>query len=278
MTMNNIMNFPQPPSHYISVPKEVILAKSLPEHRISVYTYLRFNQTWDNRVHYSPIYMIEWCGYRPTWSRHNKNNIYEKFKICMQWYFEKNYLNNFCTEKFSQNNFQSSSLNMENINVDKNFGILYDFEIKKIMEYKSSYKPLNSSILLLLFSYIRAYTWVRFTSPTGHSARNMKDKPEIFYSQFKTIGEFLGVSERMISNATSVLTELGFIKTHRMPSYLNAEDEWRTDDVIYVCPYKIVKTKDNFTVLDDYDWRKELENGIKFLQESKYSERKFYQK
>lgn len=266
------------PSHYISVPKEVILAKSLPEHRISVYTYLRFNQTWDNRVHYSPVYMIEWCGYKPTWSRHNKNNIYEKFKICMQWYLENNYLKDFCIDKFSQNTFQSSAINTENMKVGKDFGLLYDFEIKRILEYKSPYKPLNSSILLLLLSYIRAYTWIRFTSPSGHSAKTAKCKPEIFYSQFKTIGEFIGISERMVSNATGILAELGLIKTYRMPSYLNAEDEWRTDDVIYVCPYKIVKSKDTFVVLDSYDWRKELENGINFLRESKYSDRKFHQK
>lgn len=275
--MNSTIDFSQIPINYIKIPKDVILAKSLPEHRISVFSYLCFNQTWEQKAHYSPAYMIEWCGYRPNWNRSNKNNIYEKFKCCMQWYFDNNYLVSFKKDEFIQNNFQSSKVNTQKIRPERDYGLIYDFEFKKIIEYKSSYKPLNSSLLLLLLAYIRAYTWIRFTSISGYTSKTKKNKPEIFYSQYKTIGEFIGVSERLVSKATDVLIELGFVTTYRLPCYLNQDGEWRTNDIIYVCPYKIIRNKESLVYLKDYDWKKELENGIQFLQSKKREEKKFFQ-
>lgn len=58
---------PTTPQHYIKVPKELILETTLPAHRISAFAYLNYNQTWDGLVHYSPIYMIQWSGYKAKW-------------------------------------------------------------------------------------------------------------------------------------------------------------------------------------------------------------------
>lgn len=54
---------------FVKIPKEVILANTLPEHRISALLYFNYNQTRENTVHYSPIYMIQWCKYNPNWHR-----------------------------------------------------------------------------------------------------------------------------------------------------------------------------------------------------------------
>ncbi len=270
---------PQIPNRYIKVPKEIILANTLPEHRISVLTYLNYNQTWDEMVHYSPIYMIQWSGYKANWrsSTKDKPNIYDKHLSCMNWYFENGYILDFDSDRYTQNNFQSSLLNMEKLIPGKNFGIIYDFEIATIMKYQSSYKPLNRSILLLLLSYVRAFTWTRTNEITGHSEKSKKDKPEIFHSNFEAMGNFLGMNRKMVSRATTVLEELGLIKTYRMPSYKDKESNWRTDDIIYIFPYKILLNNKTFRICDndEYDWERELKYGIQYLFERR--NKKFYQ-
>lgn len=230
-------------------------------------------------VHYSPIYIIQWSGYKPNWHRGTKENIYTKFRDCMQWYFENGYIIDFDKDKFSQSTFQSSLLNEEKIKPEGNFGILYDFEIEMIRNYQSSYKPLNKSILLLLLSYIRAFTWNRSNFISGHSEKSKKNKPEIFYSQFQTIAEFIGSNRKMISRATSVLEELGLIETYRMPRYKDSSGNWHTDDIIYICPYKYLSRKDKIyrCSKEEYDYTKELDYGISFLRERNYVSRKFYQ-
>lgn len=241
--------------------------------------YLNYNQTWDGTVHYSPIYMIQWSGYKPNWHRGTKENIYTKFRDCMQWYFENGYIIDFDKDKYIQSTFQSSLLNEEKMKPANNFGIIYDFEIEIINNYQSPYKPLTKSILLLLLSYIRAFTWIRTNELSGHSEKSKKNKPEIFYSQFQTIGSFIGISRKMVSRTTTVLEELGLIKTYRMPRYKDSNDKWHTDDIIYVCPYKYKLWKSQIYKCskEEYDYEKELEYGIMYLREKKYVSKKFYQ-
>lgn len=254
-------------NRFIKIPKEVILANTLPEHRISAFLYFNYNQTWENTVHYSSIYMIQWCKYKANWYRGTEKNIFTKFRDCMDWYFENGYIIDFDKEKYIQNTFQSSLLNMEKINPKNNFGILYDFEIETINMYQSPYKPLNKSILFLLLSYIKAFTWIRTNETSGHSEKSKKSKPEIFYSQFQSIAAFIGSDRKMIAKATEVLEQLGLIKTHRMPRYKDSNDNWHTDDIIYICPYRYIWRNSQIVqcTKEEYDYKKELEYGILFL-------------
>lgn len=273
------MVLPDTIQRFIKVPKEIILENTLTEHRISTYLYLNYNQTWDKMVHYSPIYMIQWCGYKPNWHRGTTENIYTKFRDCMQWHFENGYIVDFDKDKYSQSTFQSSLLNEEKFKPSNNYGIIYDFEVEVINNYQSSYKPLNKSILFLLLSYIRAFTWVRTNEISGHSEKSKKDKPEIFHSQFTIMAEFIGVNRKMIAKATTVLEELGLIKTHRMPKYQDSNGDWHTDDIIYICPYKYVSYRKQICRCskEEYDYKKELEYGIMYLRKQKYVSKKFYQ-
>lgn len=272
---------PQVPKLYVKVPKEIVLENSLTEHRISVLCYLNYNQTWERTVGYSPIHMIQWCGYKTNWRKlpNGNKNIYDKFLDCMDWYFKNGYIIDFDSKKYTRNTFQASLLNEDVIFPKNNFGLLYDFEIKAIMDYQSPYKPLNRSIILLLLSYIRAFTWIRSNQISGHSEKSKKNKPEIFYSQFKTIGESLGVNPRLISRATNILCELGIIKKHKMPAYKDSDNNWHSGEIIFICPYKISSYKGELKICskDEYNWEKELEYGIKYLRELKHFTKKFYQ-
>ncbi len=83
------LELPDTVNHFVKIPKEVILANTLPEHRISVLLYFNFNQTWENAVHYSPIYMIQWCKYKANWHRGTEKNIFTKFRDCMIFDFSE---------------------------------------------------------------------------------------------------------------------------------------------------------------------------------------------
>ena len=92
-------------NRFAKIPKEVILANTLPEHRISALLYFNYNQTWENTVHYSPIYMIQWCKYKANWHRGTEKNIFTRFRDCMDWYFENRYITDFDKGKYIQNTF-----------------------------------------------------------------------------------------------------------------------------------------------------------------------------
>lgn len=268
------------PNHIVKVPKEVILQQNIPEHRISALFYLNYNRTWENTVNYSSIHMIQWCGYKANWNRHkNRESIYDKFLSSMKWLFSNGYVIDFDESKFTQNTLQSSLLNLDLTEPNKDFAIVYDFEYETIMKYDSPYKPLTKSILLLVFSYIKAFMWIRFTSVSGHSEKTKKSKPEIFHSQFETMSQFIGIKPKMISKATEILEQMGLIKTHRMPRYQDFDGQWHTDDIIYLIPYKIIYENKKFYICskDEYNPQKELENGIIYLRNMKHISKKFYQ-
>lgn len=272
---------PQVPKLYVKVPKQIILENSLTEHRISVLCYLNYNQTWEKTIGYSPIHMIQWSGYKANWRKlpNGNKNIYDKFLDCMNWYFENGYIIDFDSKKYIRNTFQSSLLNADIIFPKNNFGLIYDFEIKAITNYKSSYTSLNKSILLLVLSYIRAFTWIRSNEVSGHSEKSKRNKPEIFYSHFKTIGENLGINPKLVSRATDILRDLGILKVYEMPTYQDENKYWHNGETIFICPYKISSYKGNLRVSskDEYNWEKELEYGIKYLKELKHFSKKFYQ-
>ena len=268
------------PNHIVKVAKDIILQPNVTEHRISVLFYLNYNRTWENIVNYSPIHMIQWCGYKPNWNRHkNRESIYDKFLSSMQWIFSNGYIIDFDKSRFVQNTLQSSLLNLDLIEPNKDFAIIYDFEYETIMEYDSPYKPLTKSVLLLVFSYIKAFTWNRFSSISGHSEKTKKSKPEIFHSQFEIMSQFIGIKPKMISKATEILEQMGLIITHRMPRYQDTDGNWHTDDIIYVIPYKIIYQNKHFYICskEEYDPKKELENGIIYLRNMKHISKKFYQ-
>lgn len=268
------------PNHIVKVAKDIILQPNVTEHRISVLFYLNYNRTWENIVNYSPIHMIQWCGYKPNWNRHkNRESIYNKFLSSMQWIFSNGYIIDFDKSRFVQNTLQSSLLNLDLIEPNKDFAIIYDFEYETIMEYDSPYKPLTKSVLLLVFSYIKAFTWNRFSSISGHSEKTKKSKPEIFHSQFEIMSQFIGIKPKMISKATEILEQMGLIITHRMPRYQDTDGNWHTDDIIYVIPYKIIYQNKHFYICskEEYDPKKELENGIIYLRNMKHISKKFYQ-
>ena len=93
------------------------------------------------------------------------------------------------------------------------------------------------------------------------------------------MSQFIGIKPKMISKATEILEQMGLIITHRMPRYQDTDGNWHTDDIIYVIPYKIIYQNKHFYICskEEYDPKKELENGIMYLRNMKHISKKFYQ-
>lgn len=251
---------PPIPKYFIKIPSDIILDKELNEMRILCFHYLNQNLTSDDTVMYCANYMIQFCGYKKNINRNRKSNTYTKLTDCMSWFHRNGYIVDFDTQQYKGVVFQCSYADRDKIRSPERFGIIYDFEIKKILEYKADYRPLSSSVLLLVLSYLRLMTWKR---------KNDKDtKPEICRKKYIDIASDIGISERLASRAIHTLSELGFIAIRTTPNYQTESGEWRTEDTIFATPYKFISKSDGFVLADkeQYDFMEEIERGLKQLQ------------
>lgn len=198
----------------------------------------------------------------------------------MEWFYSKGYIIDFNKDLFTGNTFQCSLAYEEKIRPDSNFGLIYDFELETINSYTSKYRAVNKSTLLLVLSYIRLNTWVRKTDLTGHSEKSKKSKPEICNRQLVEIANDLGLSSNLVSKSLTTLEEFNFVASKAMPRFQDELGNWHTEDTIFVAPYKFRVISEGKIVQsskEEYDYEKEIAYGIKFLQERKYSSKKFYQ-
>lgn len=268
------------PNYFLKIPKQLILENQLPPHRISSFIYLLKNETKVGyRCHYTASYMISESGYTTNWSRNKKRiNVLQKFVSCMNWFVQNNYIDAFDEHEYTLNHFQTSILNDDLFYPEDGYGALFDFEINEIMKYECDYKPLNKSILLLILSLIRAYTWKRKTSITGYSDRSKSEKPEILWTTFEDISEYTGVSRQLVSRAVQVLEDLGLIKTLRLSSQ-KIEDKIINGRILIACPYKIIYKDNKFKicVTEEYDCDQELSLGKDYVNYYRRNHKKFYQ-
>ena len=265
---------------FVKVPRELIYASTVSEKRASCFSYLIFNSTLQDTVAYSAKQIITWCGFKPNWNRSKtKANIYDKFLDCMTWIYQNGYILNFEDTEFTGNNYCYSLLNTDKMFPSDNFGIIYDFEIEKIKNYKSKYRTLTQSTILLILSYIRVNLWKRSANLEFQEEKLKKEKPEICNKQILEISNDIGISERLISRSIDILVELDIIDMSPMPRFQDELGNWHTEDSIFVNKYKFIRNEHGVIIKDNsYDYESELSNGIDFIRKRKYVSRKFYQK
>lgn len=237
--------------------------------------------TNDNTVLYTCDYLIRWCGFTPSRKKSKKDNcsINDKFSQVIDWLYQNYYISDFEADEFGGNNFQYCAVDKDRFFSSGNFAIIYDFEFQILKSYESKYKPLTNSVILLVLTYIRLNMWRRIYQYTGESETTKKEKPEICNKQYTEISSDLGVSSRLISRSIDALENFGIIAVKHMPRFKDETGQWHTEDTIFVNSYRyLYDTKTRKHRLDcDYDYEKEIRYGIKFLQERKYSSKKFYQ-
>lgn len=268
--------------NHIRIPREIIYGTTIGEKRASCYAYFFTHMTDNNTVLFSYDYLIRWCGFTPDRKKNRKTGLSmkDKFSQVITWLCENQYISNFNERSFWGNNLQYCLINRDKFGDNKQFSIIYDFEINLLQHYDSNYRPLTKSTILLVLAYIRVNMWRRTTQLTVELDAAKKKKPEIVSRQYRKIAEDIGISERLVSRAISVLNDMGIIVARTLPRFQDESGKWHTEDTIFANKYRYLynNRKKQYELDKNYDCEKELQYGVKFLQERKYSNKKFNQK
>ena len=270
------------PKYCYRIPKE-ILSQSIPsEHIVPVICALQNHLSLYGNVTYSRNYLLNWFGYKPSEDRHKGAiTIQTKYLNCMQWLKDQEYIESFDESNFRTDKFNESYVDVDKLYPNKNYGILYDFEVELIKNIDFNKKHgINNSLVLIFLAYLRSYSWNRANlerSYLSHSKKSRQEKPEIFHSTYKSMSSFLGLSERTIVKLTGLLTDLGIIRTYRFPKYKGSSSKCHYGEIIYVFTYKFQYLNGEYSLCDGYDPEQEIKNGIKFIQENQYETKKFNQ-
>jgi hypothetical protein len=176
--------------------------------------------------------------------------------------------------KIASDIFTLAYLNQEKFFPDSQFALIYIDELQKITEFKKHTKDvnkMNSSIILLVLSYLR----VNMLRRQGEYFANKSDKPEFCYRMYIDIEKDIGISNRYISRAVKILNEMDLIVSEEMPRYKDEKGNWHTEVTLFVNKYKREKGGESLNI--DYDYQQELAWGKEYVKEKKYLNKKFYQ-
>lgn len=238
-------------SKYIAIPSSIILDKNIDYRRVVVYIYFAIKKGLDNEIDFTINSLVNWCGYTPN---NNKGKINEKIKEIIVAFDnggfinldempkEKKYKNEYVKDYYTAM-FNEDVVVDELCNPSRRFALLWIDEIKKIMSYKiedTKNVYLNSSTLLLVFSYLRMVIYRRSSlniSYTRHK-EEAKNNPEAYNGFYYKIADEIGISSKTLSKALNILSnDLQLIYIRELPK-IKYENKYRTDNTIFCNTYK----------------------------------------
>lgn len=255
-------------SKFILIPYDVVLDTTMNKYRALVYSYLYLKTAMDNTLTFNTENFKKWSGKQIGVNR--KLDTYaDKIILALsmlnnKWFvsfdsiikkghytdivFDKDRVYDYCSEN--------------------RFAVIYLDELNTILSYNSNNPrdtKFDNSILLLVFLYLRA------NIPIRHN--NYCDNAEAYDTYYKTIGQELGLSEKVVSKAASILMNMGliYIRVRNPIKYFDKKDneyKFKTPTNIFCNTYKRVKIKtDIYLEAEGYDYYLvEVENKIKYLE------------
>lgn len=222
---------------FIKIPRSLIYDKELGDKRIVVYSSILFT-CWDSKK-CDINKLIDDCCYVRGRVYGGMEHQFEEMIACFN---KKKYI--------SINKSLSDSFSF-NIESPKNsFGIIYEFEYRRIFDYriaaKKDSKRINHAHLLLLLSYIRL------------NMEKQPGKPVMHFSMIGTISKNIGISVRSITVTLRILEELSIIHSEELPRYKDKNGNWHSNVRIFVNMEQcsLIATNSN------YDWQEETIRGI----------------
>lgn len=249
---------------YFLVPKKIIYEYELSEKRIIVYIYFASKQGLDDTVGFSCDSIVKWAGYK---TNYHKNKINDEISNLVNSISENGF---FALDgNIIGNNFVEAQLNIEEFYPDNQFALIYNNELEKIINFKQYTKDvnrMNSSILLLVLSYLRSNMLRRQAEYNSDKS----DKPEFCYRMYKDIEADIGLSSRYISRAVKILDEMGILAYKILPRWKDESDNWHTEVTLFANRYKY---KDN-RLDDSYNYEQELEWGEEYIKDKKHYKQK----
>lgn len=217
---------------FIMIPRSLIYNQDLGAKRVLVYSSIVFSKWSGNDIDELVVY-----------SKHSTNRNTDG--IVRQYAELVNTL-------ISEHYFKKNKYSLKLIRKDDCFGIIHYAEFNSILNYRIKSmqygRRINHAHLLLLLAHIRLCTIRQPSVP-------------LFYSNLiSRISKSIGISTRSISSCLKILEELSIIHSEELPRYKDKENHWHSNVRIFV------DMKINGT--ENYDWQKELSNGIRYIMTS----------
>lgn len=244
------------PDKYFQIPAEIIYGLELGEKRVTVFSYFSVRRGLDSRLTFSVNDIVTWSGKKPDRHMDGINNKVQSVIECLS---ENGYLSNVEISKHSSVNEVQFNLNrvLEQCDTER-FAIIYVDELMKIMSYCSS-APKDSlhniDTILLVFAYLRMKIYrrrnkllqdeINIENKDSHEldieSRRLR-APEVYDGYYYEIANDLGLSYRNVSDAVTVLSDLGLVYFEALPKIKriseNGNESWRTDHTLFCNMYK----------------------------------------
>jgi len=210
-------------SVYFRIPSSVILDASSHSCRVSAFSFFSIRRGIDNMVTFTVNGMAKWLG-KSLDRRAGGSN--DRLRDCIRSLSDKGLLSIDGSLKDASESDVSIDMDAVSRECDSSmFAVVYLDELRKILGSKR-----NQDESLLVFAWLRMRIPRRRNkllpdemnvdgkNDVRHDIRSRRIKsPDAFDCRYSDIAEELGITERMVSNAVSSLSELGLIVFEQMP-------------------------------------------------------------
>ena len=231
------------------IPESVIFDTGSNDKRVTAFSYFAVRRGLDRKVRYCVNDIVRSTGRKPNG---NPNGINEKFSSAISVLCEQGYIELDCEPS-------NSAVTVATFNVDgisdlcryegERFANVYVDEFETITLYdglNSNNRYVNVDVLMLVFAYLRMSICRRSNRLYDEEPGDCRDDriskrklkyPETHYAYYKDIAERLGLTVKSVSDAVSVLVELGLIYAVAMPR-ANVNGKWCTSYTVFSNTYK----------------------------------------
>lgn len=210
----------------ILIPENVITDTTLPKHRVAALSYICAMTGVAYKINFSIKLIVNWLG-KSDDRRITKNgcNTASGVKMCIESFKKRNILS-YDNDELKFATLIEGRFDKEEYSecyAHERFAKIYIDELSTIINYQNSNdgEYMDNLILLLVFAYLRAKI------PVKNNLAGAGDRPDAYDTNYKTIGNELGLSERLVSKAVKVLVQLGYIYERRRgkESYYSTDEK-----------------------------------------------------
>ena len=252
--------------NYVRIPKEIIYDKNMDVKRVLLFSYLCCRRALDDTIAFSIEELCLWSYMKPN---RQEGKINQKYIELLNHISKKQYFMecpDFSTLSYADiSKYYCMSANIEKFDKQKVFGMIYFFELQKILNFKEDLKDkdinlerITSGHILLFLSYIRM------------NMNRDEKKPLCCYRLYEKISNDIGISERYIGRIVEILDVLKIIKTKEA---MRTRYKDKTGKLCFHTAPKVFadykKYDTNGEYISEYDCDEEIANQIEILNKSR---------
>lgn len=237
--------------NFVIIPENTIInsENKLDIKRISVLAYLFAKSGIDESLLLSLQDIHNWLGKRVN--KHiNRDTITSEIKSLLEYYRSIGILE--YSDSLSYTSYINAKFYKDKIfkdeenNINRRFAKIYIDELETIIQYRTENKNtrFDNSVVLLVFAYLR----MNIYQNNGLTGYEDMPYPEAYNHYCKDIADELSISERMVSNAISILEKLNliYVENRDKVKYLDSKthkEKYFTPTSIFCNTYKRVQIK-----------------------------------